>query len=447
MALTPFKHEDLDVGLYLRDLAAYAIGRLLTRFEWHLKQAILLAAGTATPIGDSSFWDLLALRHPGRAKSSWLPIFKQLNDQMAERSSSHFTAARRIAVASAGIALQIPIANALAVAKETEAKILRVLAESTHDDLAIEVQEANEQYRAAVLSSDGPEDEAADKELRCELCRKIVERIVSAPLLRLADNLQSKMNDDQRHLFLLARDLECGLCPRFVHTALDGQPRRSFLVDRRPQHDKQIAAIGALLIAYEGRMPGELYPEPQWPRIVRHDILRLGQLPVPIDQLLRGVEEKITDRDLNASALMDATARIHEWVVDQFEADRPTKEGEELEKEPEIAAGVFGEILEIDPSGSPGILRLAELETKIDRPSEITLARLLILAKGNEIKFAVIRQALPKQNGPSRGTRGEPNNDLHAIRSRLQSKLDKVGLIAESVRGIGYRLIRRETSG
>lgn len=447
MAMTPFKHEDLDVGLYLRDLAAYAIGRLLTRLEWHLKQGILLSAGTATEIGDSTFWDLIALRYPSRAKSSWLPIVKRLNDQMAADSSSHFAAARRITVSSASIALQIPIANALAVAKEFEADIAQVLAESTHDALALEVQEANEQYRAAVLSSEGPEDEAVDEELRRELCRGIVQRAVSTPLIRLADQLQPKMDDDQRHLFLLAQDLESGICPRFVHTALNGQPRRSFLADRQTTSDKQVAEIGALLIAHQSRMPGELYPEPQWPRTLRQDILRLGQLPDPIDQLLRGVEESIERRDLKANTLVDAINRIHEWVVDQFEADRPTKEGEELEQEPEIVTGVFGEILEIDSSGSPGILRLGELETRIDRPSEITLARLLILAKGSEVKFAALRQALPKQDGPSGGKRGEPNNDLHAIRSRLQSKLDKIGLFAKNARGIGYRLIRPEASG
>lgn len=447
----PFDHTELDLSFYVQDHALYAIGRLLTRLKWELKQFVLLRGRDSLRDSDSLL-DILAAQYPDREKSAWKSVIELLNDHMSQQCTAHQLEARKVGVTLASVARQLPVANTLVVARETEERISRLLIEAGSVDVEIAVDQANRDFQATIQKSGlrtktsrkpNPKQRSEIGETRRKLSTDLVNKYVTTPLDELADALQPRLNTRQWSLLLFGLELERGLCPEHVHKSTLWN-NHELLVGYSLPGDRESKAVGSLLLFHQSRMPGVLHPDPDWPSKVRHELRRVGQLPDHLDQFLNTAERTIRDRLLDPIHLVDLIDRLHDWLL--IEQNHLEEEETDGANEPVVVPGIYGEVLEIDESSNSAVLRRQDRETKLHRFSEIMLARLLIAANGTEVSFDAIEQATSGASSQlaTRKPGVDPMNKLHKLKSRVKSVLNEVGLDVLSESGIGYRLVPKE---
>lgn len=463
MSSNAFDHDELNVELYLGEATAFAIGRLLARLEWRLKQGVLLS-GPLTRLGDCSLLDVLENKQPNTFKTSkmaktskktqkangsnrfrnlWSPIIGQLNDRMATECSRHHASAKKLALLVANFVSQLEIPDVFNVASNFDESLNSVLLQANTDDVAEDVADANERFREFCRDkpndpSDEPAWHAADRALRKRLCREITNKYVVVPLWRAVDVLTKQMTERQRQMLVLGRDLEQGSHPAAVDAYLVRLPRRAVLKFHEPLHETDFDVVGQGLIAYECRQPCDFYPDASWIQKIQFAIKRLRIRKNQVDQKISEALESFNSRQLSPEIVKQLIDTVDYWLVEPVLQNRgPDGRNAEAPK-PEVIRLAYDVMLEVLPSGKSGILRRHKNEANLESTWEIRFAKTLLQVGDREITYEELRSPSGKR---SRSTqRDKLDNSVQTRMSDMKKILRKLGLEIENIRRTGYRV-------
>lgn len=261
-----FDHYDLDISRYGPELAAYALGRLLRRLEWHREQAIVLGAEAACKRRMPPFeW-----RPPDDRRNAK----KQRNEEM----EFHRRDVALLEVMLAGVeneairqrdwsnlvANQIPGVvkrTSSLLLKATSGRMNQLITDLTipkfSEIFAFDAQELSKSIR--VVNGGSEFDE-----FRMNLLGEFVRIHSGVQLDRLRRYLNSRLVDELASYFELGGLLECSLCPKQVFEKML-PPSAQLDVDC-----DRVSVAAELVLGFQAFSPGSITPSKEIQTSFKH---------------------------------------------------------------------------------------------------------------------------------------------------------------------------------
>jgi hypothetical protein len=447
----PFDPYDVDVSLYEDTLAAFAVGRLLQRLEWHHQQWIVLAAesGCEHRLPPS-------LRPIPKAERRYLrEQLQEIEAAVEVERDAQRRMARQVGDQLPGVIGRFPTA--------ARVPLLRKLGPLLDELYAIDAEELTGDARDVAKELRGRADDDQVDAIREEE----LHRMVTAFSLRRIDRIQQAiwrvMNDRLDAYYRVGRAVEQGLCPEraFRHMTF-ADPSAICLSPQLLVNDSHsgFAAAAGFTLAYHSFEPGSLQLTAAWRTICRQALQAAALWTQEISALLQSrrgdpnhaqskaaivkTKQPPQAQPFNFRCSANSTITgIVSSLHDQISTLRHRKNLSEsnagkakaAQKEPVL--GAYEERLELVSPHQAKLTRHG-IEIKIIGAKRVQLLEMLIRGMGTS---RPLRKLLPGGTERKRAGHGHPYQNLYSTVRHLNEILKELGLKAESEHGEGYKLV------